>query len=197
MYHLTIVYNYVHLGFGSTGLDEQDITVLDDVFLTLGHDLAGSLHLVLVTELTQDRVVVRDSLDESLLKVGVNDTSGGGRLNILANGPLANLILTSGEEAGQVEGSTHGGNDLRQTRLGAQLLALLESEVIILHESQALLELSRNGKNGGASGVLLDPLEDLGEVLVLLADVISLAQVDKVHNGLGSQEEQGVDDLDL
>lgn len=181
----------------STGLDEQDITVLDEIFLTLGHNLASSLHRAFITELTQHTVVVRDSLDESLLEVGVNDTGSGGRLDTLADSPLANLILTSGEEGGQVEGLTHGGDDLGKTRLGAQLLAFLESLSLVTHKSETLLELSRDGKNGRAGRVLLNPLEDLGEVLVLLADVISLAQVDKVHNRLGSEEEQGVDNLDL
>lgn len=187
----------MHLALGSTGLDEHDITVVDEVILTLGHDFTSSLDRVLITELTQNTVVVHNSLDEGLLKVGVDDTGSGGRLDALANGPLTNLVFTSGEEAGQVQGLTHGSDDLGQTGLGVQLLALLKSGSVIIHECQALLELSRDGKNRGTGRFLLDPLENLGKVLVLLADVISLAQVDKIHNGLGSEEEQGVDDLDL
>jgi hypothetical protein len=45
--------------------------------------------------------------------------------------------------------------------------------------------------------VLLDPLGNLREVLVLLPDVVALAQVDEVDDGLGSEEEEGVDGLDL
>ena len=187
----------MHLVFGSTGLDEQDITVLDDVILTLGHDLTSSLDGAFIAELTQNTVVVCDSLDEGLLEIGVNDTGGGRGLDTLADGPLANLVLTSGEEAGKVQGSAHGGDNLGQTGLGLELLALLESGSLVTQKGETLLELSRDGKDGRSGGVLLDPLEDLGEVLILLADVISLAQVDQVHNGLGSEEEQGVDDLDL
>jgi len=45
--------------------------------------------------------------------------------------------------------------------------------------------------------VLLDPCSDLGEVFVLLPDVVALAQVDEVDDGLGCEEEEGVDGLDL
>jgi hypothetical protein len=45
--------------------------------------------------------------------------------------------------------------------------------------------------------VLLDPGSDLGQVLVLLADVVLLAKVDEVDDGLGRKEEERVDDLDL
>lgn len=43
----------------------------------------------------------------------------------------------------------------------------------------------------------LDPLSDLGQVLVLLAKIVSLAQVAQVDNRLGSKKEKRVDDLDL
>jgi hypothetical protein len=45
--------------------------------------------------------------------------------------------------------------------------------------------------------VLLDPFHDLGQMLVLLSDVILLTQVNEVDDRLGSQEEKRVDDLDL
>lgn len=45
--------------------------------------------------------------------------------------------------------------------------------------------------------MLLDPFGNLGEVLVLLPDVVTLAQVDEVDNGLRCEEEEGVDGLDL
>jgi hypothetical protein len=187
----------MHLVLGSTGLDEQDIAILDDVILALGHDLTGGLDSTFITELTQRVVVVHNDLDECLLEVGVNDTSRSGSLDALADGPLADLIFTGGEEGGQAQGLTHGSDDLGQTRLGTQLLALCLSGSIIVHQSETLLKLSRDGQDWVAGRVGLDPLEDLGKVLVLLADVISLAQVDKVHNGLGCEEEQGVDDFDL
>lgn len=187
----------MYLALGSTGLDEQDITVLDSVILALGHDLTGSLDGSLVTKLAQHAVVVGNGLDKGLLEVGVNNTGSGRGLDALADGPLTDLIRTGGEEAGQVQGGTHGSDSLGQTGLGAQLLALLRGSSIIAHQSKTLLEAGGDGENGAAGGVGLTPLEQTGKVLVLLADVVLLAQVDKVHDGLGSEQEQRVDGLNL
>lgn len=41
------------------------------------------------------------------------------------------------------------------------------------------------------------PLGDFGEVLVLLADVVALAEVDEVDDGFCGEEEEGVDYFDL
>lgn len=181
----------------STSLDEHDISILHHIVLALGHDLTSRLNSSLIAILPQGVVVVHNGLDEGLLKVSVNDTSSRGGLDALADSPLADLVRTGGEEAGQVQCLTHGCDDLGQAGLGAQLLALLGGGGVVAHQGQTLLELRRDGQNRGAAGVLLDPLEQLGQVLVLLADVVLLAQVDQVHNGLGSEQEQGVDDLDL
>lgn len=186
-----------HLALGSTGLDEEDITILNNVVLALGHDLTSSLDGTFIAKLLQKSKVVHDGLDEGLLKVSVNNTGGSRGLGALADGPLADLISASSEEAGQVQGLTHGSDDLRQTGLGAQLLALLGGGSIVAHQGQTLLEAGRDGKDGAVGRVGLDPLEQRRQVLVLLADVVLLAQVDQVHNGLGSEQEQGIDDLDL
>ena len=61
---------------GSTGLDEQDVSVLHHVFLALGHHLALGLDLGLVAQLLEHVVVVDDRLDEGLLEVTVDDTGG-------------------------------------------------------------------------------------------------------------------------
>lgn len=45
--------------------------------------------------------------------------------------------------------------------------------------------------------MLLAPLRDLGEVLVLLPDVILLGKIDQIDDGLGAEQEERVDDLDL
>ena len=45
--------------------------------------------------------------------------------------------------------------------------------------------------------MFLDPLGDFGKVLVLLPDVVLFAEVDEVDDGLGGEEEEGVDDFDL
>lgn len=43
----------------------------------------------------------------------------------------------------------------------------------------------------------LDPFGDLGEVLVLLADIVFFGEIDEVYDGFGGEEEEGIDDLDL
>lgn len=45
--------------------------------------------------------------------------------------------------------------------------------------------------------MLLAPLRNLGEVLVLLPDVILLRKIDQIDDGLGAEQEERVDDLDL
>lgn len=45
--------------------------------------------------------------------------------------------------------------------------------------------------------MLLAPLRDLGEVLVLFPDVILLRKIDQIDDGLGAEQEEGVDDLNL
>lgn len=126
----------------------------------------------------------------------VNDTGSGWCLDTLPDGPLADLIRTSGEETGQVQRLTHGGDNLGKSRLGSQFLALL-SGGIVRHEGQALLKGRGDRDQRIPRGVGLDPLEDLGEVLVLLANVVLFAKVDEVDHGLGSKKEERVDDLDL
>ena len=45
--------------------------------------------------------------------------------------------------------------------------------------------------------MLFDPFGYFRKMLILLADVILLTQVHKVHDWLGGQEEKWVDDFDL
>lgn len=127
----------------------------------------------------------------------VDDTRSGWCLETLPDSPLTDLIRTGGEEAGQVEGSTHGGDHLGKTRLGSQLLALLLSGSVTAHKSQALLEGSRDRDQRIPRRVLLDPLEHLGKVLVLLADVVLLAKVNEVDDRLSRKKEKRVDGFDL
>ena len=127
----------------------------------------------------------------------MNNTRSSWCLETLPDSPLTDLIRTGGEEAGQVEGRTHGGNHLGKTRLGSQLLALFLSGLITAHKSQALLEGSRDRDQRIPRRVLLDPFEHLGEVLVLLADVVLLAKVDQVNHRLSSEEEERVNGFDL
>lgn len=192
-----MVHQTTGLALGGTGLEQDNVTILHDVVLALGQDLALGLDRSLITQLPERGVVVDDSLDEGLFEVTVNDTGSLGGLGAVTDGPLAHLIGTSGEERAKVESLAHGVDGFGESRLGAKVLALLGSSLVRLEASKTLLESDGNGEDGVTSGVLLDPLSDLGEVLVLLSEVVTLAQVDKVHNRLGGKEEERVDDLDL
>lgn len=122
---------------------------------------------------------------------------GLGGFTPLPDSPLAHLVGTCGEEASEIELLPHSRNDLWQRRFRAQLLALLLRFGLVFAAREAFLEGDGDGDDGVAGCVLLDPFGDLGEVLVLLADVVFFAEVDEVDHGLGGEEEERVDDLDL
>jgi hypothetical protein len=185
------------LSLGCTGLDEDDITILDDVVLALGHDLSLGLDLGFCLQLLEGAEVVNNALNESLLKVTVNDTGGLRSLGTVTDSPLTDLVGTGGEETAKVESLAHGNNGLGQSGLATNLLALLLNLGISLEARKTLLERDGNGKDGLSRRVGLDPLNNLGQVLVLLAKVVLLAEVGQVDNRLGSQKEERVDDLDL
>ena len=109
---------------------------------------------------------------------------------------MPDLIGTGCEEAAKVESLAHSDDDLGQDRLGTDGL-LLFSRLRISHGSEALLVCDRDGDDRVAGSVLLHPLRDLGQVLVLLAHVVLLAEVDEEDDRLGRKEEERVDDLDL
>lgn len=185
------------LGLGSTSLDEDDVAVLNNVVLALGHDLSLGLDLGFRLQLLEEVEVVYNALNEGLLKVTVDDTGSLRSLGTVTNSPLTDLVSTSGEETAKVEGLAHGNNGLGQSRLATNLLALLLDLSIGLEARKTLLEGNGDGKNRLSGRVGLDPLNDLGQVLVLLAEVILLAEVGQVDDRLGGKKEERVDDLDL
>lgn len=184
------------LALSSTGLDEQNIAILNDVIFALGHDLTLGLDRRFITLFPQSLVVVHDRLDEGLLKVAVNDTGSLRSLGAISDRPLPDLVRTSCEEAAEVEGLAHGGDDLGQRRLGSDSLAFLGG-LLLSHCTKALLERHGHGNDWVALGVFLHPLSDLGKVLVLLADVVLLTEVDKVDDRLCGKEEKRVDVFNL
>lgn len=186
-----------NLALGGTGLDKKDVAVLDDVVLPLGHDLALGLHLGLIAKLLEHLEVVHNGLDKRLLKVRVDDTGGLGRLDAIADGPLADLVGADGEEAPEVHDLAHRGNDLGQRRLHAELLALLLSLRLGLEAGEPLLEADGERDDRVSGSILLDPFRDFGKMLVLFPDVVLLGQVHEVDDGLGREKEQGVDNLNL
>jgi len=102
------------LCFSSTSLDEENITVLDNVVLALCHNLALCLQSGFISLFLQCAVVVYDSLDEGLLEITVDDTGSLWRLGASPNCPLSDLIGTSGEEATKLKSLAHGLDGLGQ-----------------------------------------------------------------------------------
>lgn len=90
-------------------------------------------------------------------------------------------------------------HDLANLTLGANLLELGGEGLGVVGKlhGEALLERDREGDQEVAGGVLVDPGLDLGQPLVLLADVVALREVDQVRDGLGREEHEVVDDVDL
>lgn len=127
----------------------------------------------------------------------MNHTRCSRGLDSLSHGPLSDLVGARGEETAQVERLTHRRDHLWQTRLGAEFLALLLGGGVVAHQGQTLLEAGGDGQKRITGRVGLDPFDHLGEVLVLLANVVSLAEVDEIHDRLGREEEEGVNHLDL
>ena len=126
----------------------------------------------------------------------MNDTGSLWRLGACSYCPLSDFVGTSCEEAAELESLAHRLDGLGKCRLGVEVLEFLGS-LLIGHDSNALLELHRDGNDWVARGVSLDPFSNLGKMLVLLADVVLLAQVDKVYNRLSGEKEKRVDVLDL
>lgn len=127
----------------------------------------------------------------------MNDTGGARCLDALAHGPLSDFVAAGGEEALQVQRCAHGSNDLGQDGACADTLVLLFKFSVGLELSEALLEGDGEGDDGGSGAVGLDPLGHLGEVLVLLANVVALTEVNQVNDGLCGKKEERVDDFDL
>ena len=118
-------------------------------------------------------------------------------LSPLPNGPLPHLIRAGGEETAQLQRLPHGQDDLGQRALRAQRLQLLLFLARFLEAAEPLFQRDGDGDDGVARRVRLHPLGDLGEVLVLLADVVAFAEVDQVDDGFGGEEEERVDYFDL
>ena len=127
----------------------------------------------------------------------LDDTGGLGRLCAFADRPRADLVGPAGEVADEVEGGVAGGGDLAEGGDGADLLLLLGALLVRGEEGEALLEGDGEGDERVAGVVLVDPGFDLGQPLVLLADVVPLGEVDEVGDWLGGEELEAVDDVDL
>lgn len=159
---------------GSARLDQQDITVLDYIILALGHDLALRPDLGLVAELLECIVVIHNGLDESLLEIAVDDTGRLRRLGTSPDGPLTDFISAGGEEADQIERFAHLNNDLGQCRLCPNPLALLLGLLLASQLRQPVFERDRDGDDRVPLSMLLNPVDNGGEMLIFLPDIVSL-----------------------
>ena len=114
-----------------------------------------------------------------------------------SNSPLPDLIRPRREKTPQLQRLPHREYNLGQRTLRAQAFQLLLFLARSLEAAESFFEGDGDGDDGVSRGVEFHPLGDLGEVLVLLADVVALAQVDEVDDRFCGEEEEGVDYFDL
>ena len=114
----------------------------------------------------------------------------------MTDGPRADLIRTASEVTDELQARVTGDGDLAQVARSADLLLLL-SLLLRSHLCKTLLESDGEGDERVARVVLVDPGLDLGQPLVLLADVVALGEVDEVRDGLRGEELEAVHDVDL
>ena len=77
------------------------------------------------------------------------------------------------------------------------VMSLLFLLLFLGHVDETFFECNGEGDERVAGVVLVDPGLDLGQPLVLLADVVALGEVDEVRDGLGGEELEAVHNVDL
>ena len=175
-----------------------DVTIVDNVGLALLAELAGGAdvaHTLGLLDLLEVIVCDNLGLNEVLLEVGV-DGAGGLRGGPAAgNGPAADLLIAGGEEVDEVKRLEALSDDAGDHASGG---ALLGSDAGLLVGEELLLVLDGEGDHRAAA-VLVDPLHNLGEELVALADEVLLGEVNEIDLRLGGDEagELLLDELDL
>mmetsp|Transcript_70889 Transcript_70889/g.224431 ORF Transcript_70889/g.224431 Transcript_70889/m.224431 type:complete len:462 (+) Transcript_70889:311-1696(+) len=173
-------------------LEEDDVAIPDHVSLALLLVLAGRLDGVLVPQLLEHVVLHDLGADEAPLEVRVDGARRLGRLEPLADLPALDLVRPGREEVDQLDGGKSGLDDLWERAHKLVVLAV-GGALVLRHVEELLLQGGGEGDHGGALVVLLDPLVDLHQELVLLARVVLLRQVHQVHHGLGGEQLQLVD----
>ena len=116
----------------------------------------------------------------------LNDTSRLRSLRPSPDRPRAYLIGSTREVPDEVERRVARSGDLGQRTVRADLLLLLGA-LLFREQREALLERDGEGDERVAGVVLVDPGLDLGQPLVLLADVVPLGEVDEVGDGLSGE----------
>ena len=155
----------------------DDVPRLHHVLLPLNAVLARSLdvrHGRALAVLLEVRKADDLRLDEAPLKVGVDDACGLRRQRPLLHGPAPDLLLASREKIDERQLRIPLLHNLGQHTLCASVGRILQSSLgvgVIPRLPQRLLVLYGDHD---AAAVALDPLVDLGQPLVLLADEVRL-----------------------
>ena len=79
----------------------------------------------------------------------------------------------------------HGGDNFGKRGFGAERFALFFGGCFGIEAGEAFFEGDAKRDDWVARRVFFDPFGDFGEVFVLLADVVFLAEVDKEDDGFG------------
>lgn len=136
--------------------------------------------------------------DETLLEVRVDDASSLRCQTALADSPAAHFVLAGREEVDQAERMVAHLEHAVEDRLVRRVLLLVVGELSSgLEVEHFEFELAADRDDLLVAAALLDELGDLGQVLVALAQVVALAHVNEVYDGLGRQQLHRVENLDL
>ncbi len=85
------------------GLDEENISILDDVILALLFVLSGGLYGRLGAVFNEIGVRIDLGADESIVKVGVNDARSVRGFRSLADGPTSHFIRPTREKVDELK----------------------------------------------------------------------------------------------
>lgn len=132
------------------------------------------------------------SLDETALKVTVDNTSCLWSLCSALDGPAADLLLSGGEVVLQTELVETFVSDLSEAALDLDIgHEGVECGLVVTEGPELLFELNGEGNDiCTLATVGLDPLCDLGQVFALLAEVVFHGKVDEVDDWLGGDKAQ-------
>ena len=109
--------------------------------------------------------------------------------------PALDFISTSSEEVLEVDLTETGLDDTINARLGLLFSAVLGG-FFGAHSEEVGFEFSGDG-NHGFTGVFVDPLLELDEVLVALTAVVIFGEVDEEDGGLGGEEVKSLEEFDF
>lgn len=178
-------------------LKEDNVPVLDGIVPALLPILARGLGARFAALLLKIVEMHHLSHDETLLKVGVNPAGRLRGLRSALDGPRLHLVRPRREEVLQLQCLVARRDDFVQHRgaLGFLFVRLPVGRIFLF--SQRVLKQAGERNQRGSRVVLVDPLLDLGQPLVLLADKVLLRQVRQIDVRLGRQEEVLVQHFDV